>query len=127
MRYIWQFGDFDSIAKLNVRQPTLIIVTCIMSISQKIYTQYHPVSQTKCSSICLVLQFAKLNDRQLYYVYGSYYTYYHDYYLKFLQELLGRGQFGDVRRAKWNGSLVAVKEFQSADARCGFWDEVSYN
>lgn len=43
------------------------------------------------------------------------------------EELLGRGQFGDVRRGKWNGSLVAVKQFQSADARCGFWDEVRIN
>ena len=44
--------------------------SCIMSISQVIYTQYYPVCQTEWLPNCLTLQYAKLNVRQLYHVYG---------------------------------------------------------
>ena len=35
-----------------------------------------------------------------------------------------RGQFGDVKRAKWNGKVVAVKCFSSPDRKGGFSEEV---
>ena len=41
-----------------------------MSISQGIYTPYHPDCQTKCLSICFALKFAKLNVRQMHHVHG---------------------------------------------------------
>ena len=37
-----------------------------------------------------------------------------------------RGQFGDVKRAKWKGKVVAVKCFTSADRKGGFSEEVDY-
>ena len=33
--------------------------TCIMKCHESMYTQYHPVRQTKCSPIRIMLQFAK--------------------------------------------------------------------
>ena len=44
---------------------------CIMSIGQEIYAQYRPVHQTIYSLICLTLQYAKHNDRQMYHIYGT--------------------------------------------------------
>ncbi|XP_064404629.1 mitogen-activated protein kinase kinase kinase 7-like isoform X2 [Halichondria panicea] len=35
-----------------------------------------------------------------------------------------RGQFGDVKKAKWNGKVVAVKVFSAADRKCGFSPEL---
>ena len=35
-----------------------------------------------------------------------------------------RGQFGDVKRARWNEKVVAVKCFTSADRKGGFSEEV---
>lgn len=37
----------------------------------------------------------------------------------------GSGQFGDVKKAKWNDKVVAVKCFTSADRKGGFQEEVS--
>ena len=62
---VWRFMIQSATAKLNVCQ-----LTCIMSISQGIYIQYHLDRQTKCSSICFALQLAKLNVRQMHHVYS---------------------------------------------------------
>ena len=53
-------------------KPTLmiVIVTCIMSVNQAVYTPYYPVHQDKCPPICFTFQFAKLIC-QICHVYGS--------------------------------------------------------
>ena len=40
-------------------------------------------------------------------------------------QFFGSGQFGDVKKAKWNGKVVAVKCFSTADRKGGFQEEVS--
>ena len=53
-----------------------------MSISQAIYTQYHPVChQTKFSPICITFQFAKLNVHQLYHLRIDYISSHHGIHL----------------------------------------------
>ena len=44
--------------------------------------------------------------------------------LFFLSQFYERGQFGEVKKAKWNNHEVAVKYFTSADRKGGFTDEV---
>ena len=41
-----------------------------------------------------------------------------------LSQFFERGQFGDVKRARWNEKVVAVKCFTSADRKGGFSEEV---
>ena len=50
------------IAKFSVRQH-LVNITCIMSITHAIYTQYHSVCQTKCLPIYITFQFIKLYEK----------------------------------------------------------------
>lgn len=45
--------------------------------------------------------------------------------LPILFQFFERGQFGDVKRAKWNNQEVAVKFFTLADRKGGFNEEVS--
>ena len=37
-----------------------------------------------------------------------------------------RGQFADVKKAKWNDKVVAVKLFSQVDRKCGFREEASF-
>ena len=47
--------------------------------------------------------------------------------LLYMLQFYGRGQFGDVKKAKWNGKVVAVKCFATADRKGGFSEEVLYH
>ena len=63
---VWQFG-FDRQIQYT---STLIVVMCIMRISQAIYTHYCSFRQTKFPPICITFRFAKLDVHQIYCVYG---------------------------------------------------------
>jgi len=39
-------------------------------------------------------------------------------------QFIEHGRFGDVKRAKWNGKVVAVKYFSSPDRKGNFSEEV---
>ena len=41
-------------------------------------------------------------------------------------QFLERGKFGDVKRARWNEKVVAVKYFSSQDKKGGFSEEVRH-
>ena len=66
MILVWRFSFNCQIQST----PTLIIVMCIMSISQAIYTQHYPICRTKCPPIYIAFQFTKFNICQMYDVYG---------------------------------------------------------
>ena len=53
-------GDFNFVI-LTLITPTLLIITCIMIISQRTYIQSHSFCQTKCPPIYITFQVAKLN------------------------------------------------------------------
>ena len=64
---VWQF---------LIQSPNLMYAnSCVLWVLDAIYTQYCPDRQTKCSSICLALQFAKLNVHQMYCIYMRYGSY----------------------------------------------------
>ena len=64
-------GDLFVVWQFLIQSPNLMYTnTNSMSIRQGIYIQYHSDCQTKCSSICFALQFAKLNIHQMYHMYS---------------------------------------------------------
>ena len=67
-------------------------------------------------SLCLLIEFRST-------VY--YFTCISNLILIFYQ-FLERGQFGDVKRARWNEKVVAVKFYSSQDRKGGFSEEVRY-